>query len=259
MSDFGLIETIKVVNGRPVFRNLHVKRLHRSLKLLNIDESEYKLEDRILRLLKYECVSKGLKNIRLRIEIQKNRMHDYMPEIMELKWNCTLRPLENDRFVINQEGLKLTFFTKHKKPLDAFLNLKHTERNLYDKALEYARLQNFDDALVINENNAIADASIFNVFIIKDGQVFTPPLPDGPVAGVLRELLITHLKKHPVIERTLTIEDINGADEIFLTNAVKGLRWVGQLDGKLLPYSITREIFNEFKMIVAEHFGDHLV
>jgi branched-chain amino acid aminotransferase len=259
MSEFGLIETIKVVNGRPVFRNLHVKRLHRSLQLLNIEESEYKLEDRILRLLKYECVSKGLKNIRLRIEIQKNRMHDYMPEVSELKWNCTLRPLESERFILNEEGLKLTVFSKHKKPLDSFLNLKHTERNLYDKALEYARLENFDDAVVINENNNVADASIYNVFIVKDGQIYTPPLSDGPVAGVLRELLISNLHKHTVIEKTLKTEDLFNADEIFLTNAIKGIRWVGQLDEKLLSNIITREVFTEFKEIVAEHFGEHLV
>ncbi|HNY56347.1 MAG TPA: hypothetical protein PKI86_11990, partial [Chitinophagales bacterium] len=62
MADFGLIETIKVVNGRLVFKNLHVKRLFNSLKTINIDESDYKVEDRMLRLLKYECIEKGLKN-----------------------------------------------------------------------------------------------------------------------------------------------------------------------------------------------------
>ena len=62
MADFGLIETIKVVNGRLIFKNLHVKRLFNSLKVINVDETEYKVEDRMLRLLKYECIEKGLKN-----------------------------------------------------------------------------------------------------------------------------------------------------------------------------------------------------
>lgn len=259
MSEFGLIETIKVVNGRPVFRNLHVKRLHRGLKLLNIVESEYKLEDRILRLLKYECVAKGLKNIRLRIEVQKNRMHEYMPDISALKWNCTLRPLEDTRFRLNEDGLRLTVFSKHKKPLDAFKNLKQTERNIYDKALEYARLENFDDAVVLNENNKIADACIYNVFVIKDGQVYTPPLQDGPVEGVLRELLLTRLEKFPVIEKSISVEDLYAADEIFLTNAVKGIRRVDKLDEKHLNSTVTRQVFDEFQDVVSEHFGEHLV
>jgi branched-chain amino acid aminotransferase len=236
-----------------------VKRLHRGLKLLNIDESEYKLEDRILRLLKYECVSKGLKNIRLRIEVQKNRMHEYMPDISPLKWNCTLRPLETERFVLNEYGLKLTVYSKYKKPLDIFQNLKHTERHVYDKALEFARIENFDDAVVLNDNGTVADAAIYNVFIVKNGEVLTPPLTDGPVAGVLRELLLNRLVKHPVVERTITVQDLYQADEIFLTNAVKGIRWVGQLDDRFLTATVTRDVFEEFKAVVAEHFGEHLV
>ena len=90
MTEFGLIETIKVVEGRPVFKNLHIRRLMNSLKVIHVNESEYKVEDRILRLLKYECIEKGLKNFRLRIEVKKNRMHEYLPEIGELKWNLSL-------------------------------------------------------------------------------------------------------------------------------------------------------------------------
>lgn len=260
MSEFGLIETIKVVNGRPVFRNLHVQRLHRSLKLIKVDsETEYKLEDRILRLLKYECVSKGLKNVRLRIEIQKNRMHEYMPDISVLKWNCTLKPLESEKFLLNEDGLALTLFSKQRKPLDMFENLKHTDRSLYDAALEYARLEDFDDAVVLNEAGNVADAAIYNVFIVKDGAIYTPPLSDGPVAGVLRELLLTRLEKHIIVEKSISPADLYSADEIFLTNAIKGIRWVGRFDDRDLASDITRAVFEEFRSVVAEHFGEHLV
>lgn len=81
MSALGLIETMKVVNGRPVFKNLHISRLAAGLKSINVPINEYQLEDRILRLLKYECVDNGLKNFRLRIEVHKNRAHEYMPDI----------------------------------------------------------------------------------------------------------------------------------------------------------------------------------
>lgn len=259
MAEFGLIETIKVVNGRPVFRNLHVKRLFNSLKVINVQESEYKLEDRMLRLLKYECIEKGLKNFRLRLEVQKNRAHEYMPEIAALKWNCTLRPLESVKYVWNDVGLKITVLPKDRKPLDVFANLKHTERAIYDKAIQYARENDFDDALVLNENNTIADASIYNIFLVKDNVVYTVPLSDGPVAGVLRELLLTRLPATKIIEKTITIMDLYNADEIFLTNALRGIRWVEFIDDKRLENHRTNELFNEFKTLLFEHFGEHLV
>ena len=259
MADLGLIETIKVVNGRPVFKNLHVKRLFNSLQLIKVNETEFKVEDRILRLLKYECIENGMKNFRLRIEVQKNRAHDYMPDIPALKWNCTLKPLDNPKYVLNSTGLKLTLLPKHKKTIDAFANVKHTERNIYSKAFEYATENGFDEALVLNENNTIADASIYNVFTVKDGNIYTPPLTDAPVAGVLRELLLTRLPAGRIIEKSISIQDIYNADELFLTNALKGIRWVGYMDDKQLGNTITKQIFEEFKSIVAEHFGEHLV
>ncbi len=259
MADFGLIETIKVVNGRPVFKNLHVKRLFNSLKIINVDESEYKVEDRMLRLLKYECIEKGLKNFRLRIEVQKNRAHEYMPEISALKWNCILKPLESVKYVWKEEGMKITLFPKHKKSIDIFSNLKHTDRAIYDAALTYARTNDFEDALVLNENNTIADASIYNVFFVKDGVIYTPPLSDAPVAGVLRELLLTRLPDIKIEEKTITLQDAYNADELFLTNAVRGIRWVEYIDEKRLTNNITKNIFKEFASVVYEHFGEHLV
>ena len=259
MAELGLIETIKVVNGRIVFKNLHVKRLFNSLQLIKVNETEFKVEDRILRLLKYECIENGLKNFRLRIEVQKNRAHDYMPDIAALKWNCTLKPLDNPKYVLNDVGLKITLLPKHKKTIDAFANTKHTERNIYNKAFEYATENGFDDALVLNENNTIADASIYNVFIIKDGIISTPTLEDAPVAGVLRELLLTRLPTTKIIEQSISIQDIYNADEIFLTNAIRGIRWVEYMDDKMLDNTITKQLFEEFKLTVAEHFGEHLV
>lgn len=259
MADFGLIETIKVINGRLVFKNLHVKRLFNSLKVINVNETEYKVEDRILRLLKYECIEHGLKNFRLRIEIQKNRAHEYMPEISALKWNCTLRPLESVKYSLNEIGLKLTILPKYNKPIDIFANLKHTERAIYDKAIHYAREHDFDDALVLNENNTIADASIYNVFIVKDGIIYTPALSDAPVAGVLRELLLTRLTNIKIIEKSISVVDIYNADEVFLTNVIRGIRWVEFVDEKMYINTITKQVFEAFREVVFEHFGEHLV
>ncbi len=259
MSEFGLIETIKVVNGRLVFKNLHVKRLFNSLKIINVDGSEYKVEDRILRLLKYECIEKGLKNFRLRIEVQKNRAHEYMPEISALKWNCTLKPLESIKYVWKDEGMKITLLPKHKKLIDVFSNLKHTDRAIYEAAITYARENDFDDAIVLNENNTVADASIYNVFIIKDEIIYTSPLTDAPVAGVLRELLLTRLPSIKIIEQSISIQDLYNADEIFFTNALRGIRWVEFIDEKRLSNSKTKEVFAEFKSVVFKHFGEHLV
>lgn len=259
MADFGLIETIKVINGRLVFKNLHINRLYNALQTINVPVTEYALEDRILRLLKYECIENGLKNFRLRIEVQKNRAHDYMPDIAALKWNCTLKPLESIKYKWNNNGLRLTIFFKHKKMIDTFCNLKQTDRKIYDEAIYFARENDCSDALILNENNTIADASIYNVFVVKNNNIYTPPLADAPIDGVLRKLLLTRLPNITIIEQSLSPNDIYNADEIFLTNAIRGIRWVEYIDEKRLDNIISKQVFEAFTNVISEQFGEHLV
>jgi branched-chain amino acid aminotransferase len=259
MNTFGLIETIKVINGRPVFKNLHIDRLHKSLQQLNIPISAFQLEDRILRLLKYECVYKGLKNVRLRIEIQKNRMHDYLPEINSLKWNVTFKPLAQTKYVLNETALNLTVYQKEKKIIDNFSNLKHSDRIIYNHAFDFAAQNGFNEALVLNTNNTLADASIYNVFVIKNEKIYTPSLSDAPVNGILRRLLVEKLQKYKIVEKSISINDIYNADEIFLTNAIRGIQIATQIEDKLLDNNITQHVFHEFKDIVFKHFGEDLL
>lgn len=258
MKNFGLIETIKVANGRPVFKNLHISRLQRSLEVIQIRESAFKLEDRLLRLLKYECIENSLKNFRLRIEIQKNNLKEYATDSTDLKWNCTLKPIDDIRYTWNNDGLKLTFLPKHYKTIDIFSSLKHTERNIYTKANAYAASLDFDTALVLNENKTIADADIYNVFMIKGNCVFTPPLSCAPVAGVFRSLLL-NIPSLKIVEQAITLEDLYQADEIFLTNAIRGIQWVNCFDDKILASTQTQELFKKTTSFIAEHYGEHLI
>ena len=94
---------------------------------------------------------------------------------------------------------------------------------------------------------------------MKDDLIYTPPLSDAPVAGILRERLLTRLPDTKMIEKTITIQDAYSADEIFLTNSVRGIRWVEYIDEKRLTNSTTKKLFKEFTEVVYEHFGEHLV
>ena len=62
-----------------------------------------------------------------------------------------------------------------------------------------------------------------------------------------------------IIEKSISIVDIYQADEVFLTNAIRGIRWVESVDEKLYVNTITKQVFSAFKDVVVEHFGEHLV
>ncbi|MFN5477979.1 MAG: aminotransferase class IV, partial [Sphingobacteriales bacterium] len=74
-------------------------------------------------------------------------------------------------------------------------------------------------------------------------QVFTTSLSEGPVAGVMREYLLSKLN---CIERSATPDEIHQASEVFVTNAVRGIQWVGEIEGSSIPECrISREIYHD--------------
>jgi branched-chain amino acid aminotransferase len=103
-----------------------------------------------------------------------------------------------------------------------------------------------NDCLIINTENRICDSTIANVFWIKNGTIFTPPLSEGCVAGVMRSHLLTELplQGYTVEEKTAVADDLVDADEIFLTNAISGLRWVSDFKGKKYGNTISTKIFH---------------
>ena len=78
------------------------------------------------------------------------------------------------------------------------------------------------DVLFLNEKNQVAEASRNNLFIQKNGILYTPPITSGALPGVLRESLLTDTSRQ-VKEKILQLKDLQTAERIFLGNSVRGL------------------------------------
>jgi branched-chain amino acid aminotransferase len=132
-----------------------------------------------------------------------------------------------------------------KKSCDVFSNIKNNNYLQYAMAALWSKENKLNDALLLNSNNNIADSCIANVFIIKNGIIKTPALREGCVAGVMRQYLIEILKQNDieVVETSINTEDIANADEVFLTNVIKGIMWVRQFGDSNYAYFETKKIY----------------
>ena len=138
------------------------------------------------------------------------------------------------RLVVNKEGdpkleiLPLSASRKEvklklaKNPVDSrniFLFHKTTNREVYDKAKK--EVYDCDDVLLFNESGQITETSIANIFLEKQGSLYTPPVECGLLPGTLRASM---LKKKEVNEKILSLGDFLIADRIFVGNSVRGLQ-----------------------------------
>jgi branched-chain amino acid aminotransferase len=150
---------------------------------------------------------------------------------------------------LNENGLVIDVYPLAKKSCDIFSNIKSNNYLQYAMAALWAKENKLNDALLLNTNNKIADSTIANVFIIRNNEIKTPALTEGCVNGVMRKYIIETLKHNSirVVETIVNIEDIASADEIFLTNAIKGIMWVRQFGNNHYANFETRKIYNLLK------------
>ena len=93
---------------------------------------------------------------------------------------------------------------------------------------------NCDETILYNSNNELTEASACNAFIVKDGVVITPPLDSQLLPGITRHIVLDILRKDGAIkveERVVTMDEVNNADEVWITSSSKEIAPVTQIDG----------------------------
>lgn len=241
----GLFETMKAINGELKLAPLHFDRLFDGLNRLHFQTPGYLTPYYFMDLISKLCIRNGLTEAaRIRMNLFRGDGGLYDPESHAPHFIIQAWPLPKETRELPINGLSAGIFPDARKACDALANLKSNNFLPYLMAAWYAMEKKLDDCFLLNTHERIADATIANVFMISESVVYTPPLTEGCVAGVMRRHLIELLEKNAIRirERPLTAGELMDADEIFLTNAVSGIRWVGRFAGRTYSSAMTRQI-----------------
>lgn len=106
-------------------------------------------------------------------------------------------------------------------PDDVMLYHKTTRRDTYNTAYEDAVRRGFDEVVFLNSRGEVAEGSISNIFVERDGALLTPPVPSGLLPGVYRDYLLATDKR--AREAVLSLVDLRNATQLYICNAVRGL------------------------------------
>ncbi|HXR38851.1 MAG TPA: aminodeoxychorismate synthase component I [Terracidiphilus sp.] len=118
--------------------------------------------------------------------------------------------------------LRIRIAADRTDPHDPMYFHKTTRRPLYAHALQAANAAGFDDVLFLNHRGEVTEAAMHNIFIEKAGRLLTPPVACGLLPGVHRRHTLATSPNAE--ERVLVLQDLQQADAIYLSNAVRGLR-----------------------------------
>lgn len=220
LNGWGVFSTLRVADGVPFAFERHWERMHRDAVKMHVpfpaDAEE--LRSQILRLIE----ANSAWNATLRVMVVRNKGGMYEGPGLERDFDVLAFTKDLSPWGSNVR-LMLKPNARHSANEFSGCKILSWSQNLtwYEEAHEAG----FDEAILLNERGEISECTSANVFAATGGEVSTPPLSSGCLPGVTRELLLDVVRVDGinVLERALKPEDLERADQVFITSTTRDL------------------------------------
>ena len=202
----GAFETVAVHAGKPLLLPRHMRRLGKSLDFLGINHRETEVRRTVDRTL--QSAEEGVRgNGTLKIVVTQANIDvsltegRYGPQAWERGFAAAISPIRRN---------ETSPFVYHK-------TLNYGD-SIFEK--RRAKAQGVDEPLFLNSRGELCEGATSNIFFVREGTLFTPPVACGLLPGIAREVVI---ESYPVVQRTITPAELPQFDEAFLTNSLFGI------------------------------------
>ena len=223
-----VFETVKIVNSKILFLEDHYFRLMSSMRIVRMEipmnfTLEY-LEEQILSLAKTKKIENSS---RARITVYRNDGGYYLPQNNTVSYLITVESLENALYSIVQNEYVVDLYTDFYVAKQLLSSIKTTNKLLNITASIYASENGLDNCLLLNDSKNVIEALQGNLFMLKGNTLVTPPVSEGCLNGVMRKQILSlarTIENLEVIEEAISPFDLQKADELFITNVIKGIQ-----------------------------------
>ena len=225
-----LFETLKVVNGKIFFWEDHYFRLMSSMRILRMDipmnfTMEF-LEAEILKTLEANNLLQAAARVRLNVD--RGEGGKYLPsDTAQVVFNISSEPHHNPFYTIDPNANCIVDLYKDYFVAPGLLSgLKSNNKAIQVIGSIYAQENDLDNCLILNTDKNVIEALNGNLFLVKGDTIKTPPLAEGCLKGVMRKQILELLSKDVnvvVEEASISPFELQKADELFITNVIKGI------------------------------------
>jgi branched-chain amino acid aminotransferase len=233
----GAFETVRAYNGEPFRFTDHVARLRRSLAVVGID-APGDLESRLRRAVADLLHANHLPNARVRITITAG-VEGGHPNLIVAAYALTDWPS-----AWWTEGIRTIIAQQVRDPHSILSGLKSTNYLLSRLATLEATSRGAHEALVRNTFGRIAEGATSNCFIVVDGKLRTPPLSEGILDGITRQVVLELAARNGLSaeESPIDVDVLMAADEVFITSSVREMVPVTMVDDQVIGNGVPGRI-----------------
>lgn len=245
-----LFETLKIKNGRTIFWEDHYFRLMASMRMIRMEipmsfTLEF-LEEEILKTCKN---FEDQDIVRVRLNVFRKDGGLYTPKTNEIDYLIEAVKFQKSE---NHTAYVIDLYKDFYNYSGMLSNVKTNNKITNTVAAVYAKENDLDNCIILNERKGVCEAINGNIFLIKDNVVKTPALTEGCLNGIIRKKVIEIVKKNPnfeLEETAITPFEIQKSDEVFITNSIVGIQSVSNYRKKVFKTDVTEKLKQNLKVL----------
>ncbi len=248
----GIFETLKIANNKILFWEDHYFRLMASLRIVRMDipmsfTMEY-IEEQILLLVRAMNIHESA---RVRFTAYRNSEGFYLPNNNSISFVIQASKLDNLKYNYSPIQFEVDLYKDFIVPKQLLSTLKTTNKITNVTASIFAKENQLDSTLLLNENKNVIEAANGNLFMVTENKLITPPISEGCLNGVMRKQIIALAKKMDsvtVLESPISPFDLQKADELFITNCIIGIQPITKYRKKEFEVRVARQLIEKLNL-----------
>jgi branched-chain amino acid aminotransferase len=253
----GVFETLKVVDGTILFFEDHYFRLMAAMRIVRMEipmsfTLEF-LEEQVLALAKNNHCENSA---RVRITVYRNDGGFYLPTNNTVSFLIQTSELMQSAYTIDENGYEVDLYKDFYVTKQLLSTLKTTNKMIHITGSIYANENDLNNCILLNDSKNVVEALQGNLFMRMGNTLITPPLSEGCLNGIMRKQILSLAKKETdleVVEQVISPFDLQKADELFVTNVIKGIQPITKYRKK----EFTIETAKQLNEILKQHLGMH--
>ena len=250
----GIFETLKIVNNKILFFEDHYFRLMASMRIVRMEipmtfTMEY-LEEQILKLVGILDIKDSA---RVRFTVFRNEGGFYLPNDNSISFVIQAAKLENIRYKIPKIQFEVDLYKDFIVPRQLLSTLKTANKITHVTASIFAKENQLDSSLLINETKNVIEAANANLFMLMENKLITPPISEGCLNGIMRKQIISLAKQIDsveVIEAAISPFDLQKADELFITNVIVGIQPITKYRKKEFDVCLANQLLEKLNALI---------
>ena len=251
----GVFETVKIINNKILFLEDHYFRLMSSMRVVRMEipmnfTMEY-LEEQILSVV----VANGCSaSARARITVYRNDGGYYLPQNNTISFLIHSQLLENTLYEIEKKNYEVDLYKDFFITKQLLSSIKTTNKIINITGSIFADENGLDNCLLLNDSKNVVEALQGNLFMLVGNKLITPPVSEGCLNGVMRRQILNLAKKIENLEVEETVIspfDLQKADELFVTNVIKGIQPITQYRKKNFETNTALQLLEKLNEMIS--------